>query len=69
MKVLKENNPTTVGKCNLCGSTLEISISDFNITFFNNVYVKCPICNKKLYITDDQLKHFGLTRKNNINGI
>ena len=33
MKVLKENNPTTVGKCNLCGSTLEISISDFNITF------------------------------------
>ena len=58
MKVLKENKSTTVGRCTLCGSILEISISDLNFTFLNNAYIYCPICNKKLYITDEQLKYF-----------
>lgn len=42
------------GICSNCDSKLMISRSDLKVTIFDDVYVKCPVCKTKLYLSNKQ---------------
>lgn len=52
MEILKEK--TYKARCLSCNSMLCVSKSDLKVTMFDNVYFKCPVCNRKIYLNDEQ---------------
>ena len=52
MEILKEISYKV--RCLNCGSMLNVSKSDLKETLFDNVYFRCPVCHKKIYLNDEQ---------------
>ena len=46
------------GTCSDCHTEMMISRSDLKVTIFDNVYIKCPACNTKFYLSDRQREIF-----------
>lgn len=52
MQILKEISYKA--RCLNCDSMLHVSKSDLKVTIFDNVYFKCPVCHRKIYLNDKQ---------------
>lgn len=58
MKIIQENQLEREVECLKCHSILAISRKDLKVTIFDNVYLYCPVCNNKAYLSDEQREYF-----------
>lgn len=62
MKIINRNEGKDIKcKCLRCHSDLEINTFDLTIGWIN-VFFRCPVCNNKICVPDNQLYLFGLRR-------
>lgn len=50
--ILLENNYGKL-RCLQCDSVIKIEPSDINTNYDNELYVICPVCNSKIWVTDN----------------
>lgn len=58
MKVIQENRLEKRAECLKCHSMLMVSRKDLKVTIFDNVYLYCPVCKNKAYLSDEQREYF-----------
>lgn len=54
MEIIKERRLEREVECLKCHSIFIASRRDLKVTIFDNVYLYCPVCNNKSYLSDKQ---------------
>lgn len=54
MQIIEERRLEQKAECLRCHSIFIVSRRDLRLTIFDNVYLHCPICGSKSYLSDEQ---------------
>ena len=49
MRLIKENKQERIHKCGFCKSILAYKHTDILSDFWDNKYMKCPVCKERIY--------------------